>query len=90
MIRTQGKSMQKLGASPGTVVLVKVDYQAISPAIGIVCVIFQMKPYGGARTATVAGLLSSITRKGVWWIPSDQYTLNTAPPKLQTHLQSWK
>jgi hypothetical protein len=55
--------------TPGAVVVVKVDYRVVSHVIGIVGVIFQMKPSGGARIVTVTGLLLSGSRKGVWWIP---------------------
>ncbi len=47
----------------------------VSHTIGIIGVIFQMKPFGGARIVNVAGLLLSGPRKGDWWIPLDQYTL---------------
>jgi hypothetical protein len=56
-------------------VVVKVDSHMVSHSIGIIGVIFQMKTSGGARIATVAGLLSSTIRKGVQWIQFDQYVL---------------
>ncbi len=53
-------------------VVVQVDYGAVSHAIGIVgvTVIYQISNFGGARIATVTGLLSSGSKKGNWWIPS--------------------
>ncbi len=34
-----------------------------------------MSTLGGARIATIAGILSPGTRKGPWWIPVDQYIM---------------
>jgi hypothetical protein len=42
MIRQQGKEIENQGGSPGAVVSVQVDYQAVSHAIGIVGVIYQI------------------------------------------------
>ncbi len=54
--------------------VVQVDYQAVSHAIGIVGVIYQIAT-GGARIATGAGLLSTGSKKAKWWIPSDKYVI---------------
>ena len=75
MIRQQGKDIANQGGSSGAVVVVQVDYRAVSHAIGIVGVIFQIASTGGARTATVAGLLSSGSKKTIWWIPADKYVI---------------
>ena len=75
MIKMQGKDVADKGATPGAVVTVKCDYRAVSFAIGIVGVVYQVSTFGGARIATIAGLLSSGSRKGPWWIPADQYTI---------------
>lgn len=90
MMRTQGKDVENQGGGTGAVVTVKPDYRAVSHNIGIVGVIYEMKSTGGARIATVAGMLSSGTTKGNWWIPSDQYVVNykphevaNIPPKLE-------
>jgi hypothetical protein len=56
-------------------VVVQVDYRAVSHAIGIVGVIYQIASTGGARIAFVAGLLSTGTKKAKWWIPSDKYVI---------------
>jgi hypothetical protein len=69
------KDIANNGGAPGAVVTVKCDYRAVSFAIGIVGIIYEVSKYGGARIATVAGLLSSGSRMGVWWIPADQYAL---------------
>ncbi len=63
MIRQQGKEIEKQGGSSGAVVVVQVDYQAVSHAIGIVGVIYHIASTGGAQVATVAGLLSTGTKK---------------------------
>ncbi len=34
-----------------------------------------MSKYGGARIATVTGILSTGSGKGQWWIPTDQYAI---------------
>ncbi len=71
MIHQQGKDIANQGGSPSAVVVVQVDYQAVSHAIGIVGAIFQIASYGGARIATVAGLLSTGSKKANWWIPAN-------------------
>ncbi len=63
MICQQGNKIENQGGSPGAVVVVQVDYQAVSHAIGIVGVIYQIASTGGARIATVAGLLSTGSKK---------------------------
>jgi hypothetical protein len=75
MIHQQGKDIENQGGSPGAVVVVQVDYQAISHAIGIVGVIYQIASTGGARIATVAGLLFAGSKKANWWIPSNKYVI---------------
>ncbi len=66
MIKMQGTDIANKGGAPGAVVTVKCDYRVVSFAIGIVGIIYEVSRYGGARIATVAGLLSSGQRKGVW------------------------
>ncbi len=75
MILQQGKDIANQGGSPGAVVVVQVDYRAVSHAIGIVGVIYQIASSGGARIATVAGLLSTGSKKANWWIPSIKYVI---------------
>ncbi len=75
MIRQQGKDIANQGGSPGAVVVLQVDYRAVSHAIGIVGVIYKIANSGGARIATVAGLLSTGSKKANWWIPSDKYVI---------------
>ncbi len=75
MIHQQGEDMENQGGSPGAVVVVQVDYQAVSHAIGIVDVIYQIASTCGAWIATVAGLLSTGSKTANWWIPSDKYVV---------------
>ncbi len=75
MIKAQGKDIVNKGAAPGAVVTVKCDEHAVSHAIAIVGIIYQMSKYGGARIATIAGILSAGSGKGQWWIPTDQYAI---------------
>ncbi len=75
MMKLQGKDIATKGAAPGAVVTVQCDCHVVSHSIGIVSVIFEVSKYGGARIATIAGILSSGTRKVPWWIPSDQYAI---------------
>jgi hypothetical protein len=75
MIKMQGTDIANKGGAPGAVVMVKCDYRAVSFAIGIVGIIYKVSRFGGAWIATVAGLLSSGQKKGVWWIPADQNSL---------------
>jgi hypothetical protein len=81
MIRQQGEDIANQGGSPGAVVVVQVDYQVVSHAIGIVGVINQIASSGGARIATVAGLLSTGSKKGNWWIPSNKYVIKYCADK---------
>jgi hypothetical protein len=74
-IHWQGKDIANQGGTPGAVVVLQVDYRAVSHAIGIVGVIYQIASSGGARIATVAGLLSTGSKKANWWIPSDKYVI---------------
>jgi hypothetical protein len=94
MIHQQGKEIKKQGGSPGAVVVVQVDYRAVSHAIEIVGVIYQIASTGGAWIATVAGLLSTGTKKAKWWIPSDKYVIEywankvaSIAPELEIILQ---
>ncbi len=75
MIHQQGKDIANQGGSPGAVVVVQVDYRVVSHAIGIVGMIYQIASSGGAQIATVAGLLSTGSKKANWWIPSDKYVI---------------
>jgi hypothetical protein len=79
MIVAQGKEIEKQGGGPGAVVTMKPDYRAVSHNIGVVGVIYEMKTTSCARVATIAGMLSSGSRKGNWWTPSDQYVVQYKP-----------
>ena len=82
MIRQQGKDIENQGGPPGAVVVVQVDYCAVSHAIGIVGVIYQIASTGGAQIATVAGLLSTALKKANCWIPSDKYVIKYCINKI--------
>jgi hypothetical protein len=73
MICQQGKDIENQGGSPGAVV--EVDYQVVSHTIGIVGVFYQIASTGGARIATVTGLLSTGSKKANKWIPSEKYVI---------------
>ncbi len=45
----ESKVDRKAGVSPGAVIIVKVDHCAVSHAIGIVEIIFQVREGGGAK-----------------------------------------
>ncbi len=75
MIKMQGKDIANKGAAPGAEVTVQCDYHAVSHSIRIVGDTYKMSTFSGARIATIAGLLSTGTRKGPWWIPADQYVM---------------
>ena len=66
MMWTQEKSIKELGATPGAVVIVKVDHQAVSHTIRIVGIIIQVKEGDGALVATEIGILCCRTRKTAW------------------------
>ncbi len=82
MIRQQGKDIANQGGSPGAMVVVQVDYWAVSHAIGIVDVIFQIASSGGAQIATLAGLLSTGSKKANWWIPANKYVIKYPANKV--------
>ena len=77
----QGTDIANKGGAPGAVVTVKCDYRAVSFAIGIVGIIYEVSRYGGASIATVAGLILSGQRKGVWYIPAGQYAIKYGASK---------
>jgi hypothetical protein len=82
IICLQGKDIENKGGSPGAVVVVEVNYRTVSHAIGIVGVIYQIANTGGARIATVAGLLSTGSKKANWWIPSNKYVIKYCTAKI--------
>jgi hypothetical protein len=95
MICQQGKDIENQGGSLGAVVVVQVDYRAVSHAIRIVGVIYQIASTGGAQIATVAGLLSTGSKKANWQIPSNKYVIKycanniaNISPELETTWQS--
>ncbi len=75
MIKKQSKDIANKEAAPGAVVTVQCDYRIVSHSIGIVDIIYKMSTFGGARIATIAGILLTGTRKEPWWIPVDQYIM---------------
>jgi hypothetical protein len=89
MIKMQGKDITDKGAAPGAVVTVKCDYQAVSFAIGIVGVIYEVSTFEGTRIATIAGILSSGQRKGPWWILADQYAILAGNVVFSDVIRSW-
>jgi hypothetical protein len=82
MIFQQGKDIENQEGSPGAVVVVQVDYRVVSHAIGIVGVIHQIASTGGAWIATVTELLSTVSKKANWWIPSDNYVIKYCVNKI--------
>jgi hypothetical protein len=82
MICQKRKNIANQGGSPGAVVVVQVDYRAVSHAIGIVGVIFQIASSGGPRIATVVGLLSTGSKKVNWWIPANKYVIKYCPNEV--------
>jgi hypothetical protein len=70
------------------VVTVQCDYRTVSHSIGIVGVIFKVSKFGGARIATIAGMLSTGTRKGPWWIPANQYIMRFGKKRKPTLLHN--
>jgi hypothetical protein len=79
MICAQARNIKKLGAAPGSAVVVRrVDPSVISHAIGIVGIVYQIPKGGGARVATILGNLSNGSMRGHWWVSADQYK-----PKFQ-------
>ena len=51
----------------------------------------QKGKYGGARVATIAGILSCGQKKTKWWIPSDQYIVKYSvedEPNISTELKA--
>jgi hypothetical protein len=59
LISTQSHSNTMSAAAPGAVVTVQCDYRTVSHSIGIVGVIYKVSKFGGARIATIAGILLS-------------------------------
>ena len=92
MMKLQGSDVASKGAAPGAVVVVQCPITAVSHAIGIMGIIYELSKYGGARIATVAGILSCGQKRTKWWIPTDQYVvkysvsheLPNIPPELKS------
>jgi hypothetical protein len=82
MICVQGKDIENQERSPDAVVVVQVDYPRVSHAIGIVSVMYQISIFGGAY---ITGLLSSGSKKGNWWIPSNKYVIKYSANKKCQH-----
>ncbi len=82
IICQQGKDIENQGGTPGAVVVVQVDYRAVSHAIGIGGVMYQIASTGGAQIATVAGLLSTRLKRANWWIPSNKYVIKYRANKI--------
>jgi hypothetical protein len=82
MICQQGKDIEHQGGTPGAVVVIQVDYRGVNHAIGIVGVMYQIASTGGAQIATVAGLLSTGSKKTDWWIPSNKYVIKYCTNKI--------
>ncbi len=59
----QGTDIANKGGAPGAVVTVKCDYRAVSFAIGIAGIIYEVSKFGGARIATVAGLYCLVKKR---------------------------
>jgi hypothetical protein len=62
-------------------VVVQVDYRGVSHAIGIVGVMYQIASTGGAQIATIAGLLSTGSKKADGWILSNNYVIKDCANK---------
>ena len=58
MMKLQGSDVASKGAAPGAVVVVQCPITAVSHAIGIMGIIYELSKYGGAKIAMVAGILS--------------------------------
>ena len=89
MIKTRSKDVEKKVGGVGAVVTVIPDHRAVSHSVGIVGIVYKMKPSGGAQVATTVGLLAQAGKKD-WWIPDDQYLVRykpdidaPIPPELQ-------
>jgi hypothetical protein len=74
MIHQQGKNIESQGGSPGAVVVIQVDYRAVSHAIGIVGVLLDYCPLD--------------QRKLICGFHSISMSSSIAPTKFPTFLQS--
>jgi hypothetical protein len=88
MICQQGKDIKNQGGTPGAVVVVQVDYRMVSHAIRIVGVMYQITSTGGARIATGAGLLSTVTKLIGGFHLISSMSSSIVPTKLPTFLPS--
>jgi hypothetical protein len=88
MICQQGKEIEKQGGSPGAVVVVQVDYQVVSHAIGIVGVIYQIASTGGAGLQLSLDYCPLGQRKLSGGFHLISMSLSIGPTKLPTLLLS--
>jgi hypothetical protein len=80
MIRLHESDLKEQGAAVGAVVVVSVDHRAVSHPVALVGIIYQLRSTGGARVATVVGILSmSTSKKGNLLLPSDRYVVKAGP-----------
>jgi hypothetical protein len=91
-IRRRGKTAMEAGASPGAVVLLKVDYQTHSHAQDLIGIIYEAKQE--TRGVLVCflehGVITHDGSKGNYWVPYEKYKIVAQrdaiipiPPKLQ-------
>jgi hypothetical protein len=64
-----------LGAEPGTVVILKVDYRTHSHAQGLIAIIFDLKKTGGILVCCDHGVITHSGTKGNYWVPVDKYLI---------------
>jgi hypothetical protein len=70
-----GNAAIVLGAEPGAVVTLKVDYRTHSHAQGLIAIIFDVKKTGGILVCCDLGLITHSGTKGKYWVPVDKYVI---------------
>jgi hypothetical protein len=70
-----GNAAIVLGAEPGAVVTLKVDYRTHSHAQGLFAIIFDVKKTGGILACLNHGVITHSGTKGNCWVPVDKYVI---------------
>ena len=68
-----GAAALELGAAPGAVVTLKVDYRTHSHAQGLIAIVYDVKATGGILACCEHGVITHSGAQGNYWVPVDKY-----------------
>jgi hypothetical protein len=74
-MKRYGNAAIVLGAEPGAVVTLKVDYRTHSHAQGLIAIICDVKETGGILVCCDHSVITHSGTKGNYWVPVDKYVI---------------